>query len=159
MSTGIVTLTCEQREQLARIVAAEEPVEVSRPNEVDAFWITRKGTYDSLLVRFADTDEENLMASRRDSRTDGQRKADFAREDAWHRERSVAGLPPVHYALVINVTIRDVTDEEAEHLRRAIGDAAAVVAEECPTDRDSRAPSWAGSSSTVERSIFAEENR
>lgn len=92
---------------------------------------------------------------RRDSRTDAQRLDDDARERNWHRERSVAGLPPVRSALVLTVTIRDVTDEEAEHLSRAISGAASVAAEECPTDRDSRKPSWAGDTSTVERSIYA----
>lgn len=97
------------------------------------------------------------MRSGRDSRTDEQREAEAEAERNWHRERQEAGLPPVNYALVLNLTVRDVTDEEAEHLRQAIDGAATVAAEKCPTDRDSRKPSWAGSSSTVERSIFAAE--
>jgi len=94
------------------------------------------------------------MRSGRDSRTDEQREAEAEAERNWHRERQEAGLPPVNYALVLNLTVRDVTDEEAEHLRQAIDGAATVAAEKCPTDRDSRKPSWAGSSSTVERSIY-----
>jgi hypothetical protein len=94
------------------------------------------------------------MASRRDSRTDEQREAEAEAERNWHRKRHEAGLPPVNYALVLTLTIGDVTDEEAEHLRRAIDNAASVVAEKYPTDRDSRTPSWAGSSWTVERSIY-----
>jgi hypothetical protein len=48
-----------------------------------------------------------------------------------------------------------VTDAEAEHIRFAIENIASVEPTRCPTDRDSRRPSWAGSSSTVEPSIFA----
>jgi hypothetical protein len=57
MSTGIdrITLTDEQRKHLARIVAACEPIEVSLPDEGGSFWITSKGTYDSLLVKFDDS--------------------------------------------------------------------------------------------------------
>jgi hypothetical protein len=95
------------------------------------------------------------MEGRRDSRTDEQREADENRERNWHRERQEAGLPPVNYALVLNLTISDVTDEEAKRIESMILEAATLAAASCSTDRDSRKPSWAGSSSTVERSIFA----
>jgi proline dehydrogenase len=52
-----ITLTNEQRKQLARILAADEPVEVI-PDTDGSFWVKSKGTYDALLVRFADAEEE-----------------------------------------------------------------------------------------------------
>jgi len=46
-----ITLTDEQRKQLARILAADEPVEISRPDE-DTIRIWSTSTYDSLWVYF-----------------------------------------------------------------------------------------------------------
>jgi phytoene dehydrogenase-like protein len=74
---------------------------------------------------------------------------DEYRERRYHRDRQQAGLPPVNSALVLNLTIRDVTDDEAEHIRLTISEAATMIAEACPTDRNSRMPSYAGDSSTV----------